>query len=79
MQFSINFKRSAHPTSRQTDSTDSTFSRKVAPMVSQSLASEEFLISGVSRLYDELCSQLCEIIPALNEKILARSASQLKN
>ena len=47
--------------------------------VSQSLASEEFLISGVSRLYDELCSQLCEIIPALNEKILARSASQLKN
>ena len=43
------------------DSTDSMFSRKVAPMVSQSLASEEFLISGVSRLYDELCSQLCEM------------------
>ena len=42
------------------DSTDSMFSRKVAPMVSQSLASEEFLNSGVSRLYDELCSQLCE-------------------
>ena len=43
------------------DSTDSMFSRKVAPMVSQSLASEEFLISGVSRLYDELCLQLCEM------------------
>ncbi len=42
--------------------------------VSQSLASEEFLISGVSRLCDELCSQLCEI-----NKASAHSAAQLKN
>ena len=54
IKFSINFKRSAHPASRQTDSTDSTFQK-----------------SGVSRLYDELCSQLCEIIETSNAKICA--------
>ena len=50
---------------RLTDFTDSTDSSDSTDSM--------FQYSCVSRLCDELCSQLCEIIPALNEKNIARS------
>ena len=57
-----------------TDSTDSMFSRKVTPIWCRKASQARSLISGVSRLCDELCSQLCEI-----NKASAHSAAQLKN